>query len=86
MSDAKTWSDLVRSIWTNTTDEQVELLLWETTCFPMGSPLEVRDQLQDLHTKSHGNFDKALEISYAELTDAMEKAKFWEALTDDYTN
>jgi hypothetical protein len=42
-----TWNDLVREYIPNATDEFADWVLWERTCFPMGSVAAVRQHLQE---------------------------------------
>mgnify|MGYP003323478920 CR=1 FL=1 len=80
---SNTWPELVRTIWPKATDDQVELLLWETTCYPMGSAEQVEQQLRDIYTKSNGDVALALEITYKEISEQMAKNATWEALSDE---
>lgn len=42
------WNGLVRKYFPNATDELCDLILWETTSFPMGNVAEVENQLEKL--------------------------------------
>ena len=48
-----TWADLVRKYFPDADDQLVEFLLWEKTCFPLGSVEEVEGQLRLLAGDSH---------------------------------
>lgn len=41
-----TWSDLVRKYFPTATDRDADFVLWEHTCFPMGSAEDVEEQLK----------------------------------------
>jgi hypothetical protein len=86
MSDNKTWNDLVQSIWPNVTAEQAEILLWETTCFPMGTAEDVERQLRENYQRSGGDVDLIVKLVYADIDQHIQENRFWEALTDDYEN
>lgn len=41
-----TWFDLARRFFPDADDELIDFLLWERTCYPMGSVLQVARQLK----------------------------------------
>lgn len=43
-----TWLDLVRKYFPDANEETCDFILWEKTCFPLGSPEEVETQIQKL--------------------------------------
>lgn len=43
-----TWYDLVRRYFPNASDELCEYILWEETCFPVGSVEDVERQIREL--------------------------------------
>jgi hypothetical protein len=43
-----TWVDLVREYFPDIAAEDAEYLLWEKTCFPLGSLEQVKQQLAEL--------------------------------------
>lgn len=47
-----TWNDLVRQYFPNADDEMANFILWELTCFPLGSAEQVKEQLA--HIKEIG--------------------------------
>lgn len=70
--------DIVKGIFKKATDKDAEVLLWECTSFPFGSP-DIKfsaaqwyaKQLRKLHKKSGGNVRKAFAINMAEISKAM---------------
>lgn len=50
------WADLVREYFPDADDEMCDYILWERTCYPIGSLEQVKHQLQALSTniKSFG--------------------------------
>ena len=43
-----TWVELVKKYFPNASEEEIDFILWEKTCFPMGSAEEVEKQLKKL--------------------------------------
>lgn len=81
-----TWQDLVRQYWPSATDEEVDSILWNCTCFPFGSVDKIRDQLSALAERSAGCVDKALELSFRDLEEALGKAKQRHIVDDSRTD
>lgn len=42
------WHEIVKHYWENATDEDVDFILWEMTCFPFDAE-EALDQLYELY-------------------------------------
>jgi hypothetical protein len=47
-----TWYDLVRKYFSSATDEVCEYILWEETCFPIGTLEDVEKQIRELAEKA----------------------------------
>jgi hypothetical protein len=47
-----TWIDLVRKYFPDATVEQADFLLWEKTCFPVGSVQAVEEHLREAALQS----------------------------------
>jgi hypothetical protein len=43
-----TWYDLVRKYFPNASDKVCEYILWEETCYPVGTPEDVETMIKEL--------------------------------------
>lgn len=65
------WMKTVVEIWPQAvTEDIVQDLLWNTTCFPFGSDERVIEQLKEYHDKSGGDIHKAEMIVIDEMNAA----------------
>jgi hypothetical protein len=74
------WADLVKKYYPEVSEEVAEMLLWETTCFPMGSPQQVENNLKENVAEYGQDIQKCIDGVYAKLTEEMSRARFWEIL------
>lgn len=74
--------ELVKIIWPNITDEEADVLLWETTAFPFASVEIIVKQLEENHRSSNGSVDKAIEDSYQRLHEEAARLKTWIAISE----
>jgi len=66
------WDSLARRLFrADLTDDEAESLLWEATCFPAGSVLQVARQLYRAGRKHGGDVGAAIAEAYAELDAAL---------------
>lgn len=69
----QTWFELVRKHWPGITDEDVELVLWNATCFPFGSVEQVTAQLIEKYQQSNGSPEYAVAIADREMNEEMKR-------------
>jgi hypothetical protein len=67
----QTWFELVRKHWPGISDDGVELVLWNATCFPFGNVEQVTAQLIEKYQQSSGNPEYAVAIAMKEMDDEM---------------
>ncbi len=60
MKKTKTWRDMAREYVPKATDEEIDFILWEYTCYPFGSEEDVRNQLKNLYPSLKERFIKWL--------------------------
>ena len=66
------WDSLARRLFrADLSDTEADHLLWEATCFPAGSVLQVARQLRRAGRKHSGDVGAAIAEAYAELDAAM---------------
>jgi hypothetical protein len=78
------WIELVKKHWPNISDEGADHLLWNVTCFPMGSAELVEQQLIEAFNSSNGNIDLAVELVMQELDEEFAKHQTWTKLQEDH--
>ena len=78
-AEGMSWNDLVRAWIPEASNAVCESLLWEGTCFPMGSVEQVERQIAE--AASFPTVGDYLNDCYRKLDDAMRKAR--ENHTDD---
>lgn len=67
-----TWKELVRELWgQDTTDKEIETLLWSCTCFPFGTAEQVEMQLKEIKELSGRDINKAQKLVKAEVEKAL---------------
>ena len=73
----ETWHDLVRRTVRRPrlTDDDCDALLWQATCFPFGTPRQVRRTLRQSWGKGRKTVAGAVDWSYRELDRAMESLR-----------
>lgn len=76
------WIDLVRKYYPAVHDDVAEAILWETTCFPMGSPAQVEKNLQE-NVDMHGqDVEKCMDYIYEKMALEMSQHRMWEILQE----
>lgn len=67
-----TWSELVREIWgQSTSDKDIEILLYECTCFPFGTAKQVIQQLKEIRDRSGRDISIAERLVKKDVERAM---------------
>ena len=76
------WVELVQKHWPNINAEQANELLWNATCFPMGSAEEIELQIISAYQKGQGSVSQAIAIVEEEMYEEFKRHKVMEVLKE----
>lgn len=80
MTVRRNYIDMVKKHWPGISTSDAECLLWETTCFGIGSAKQVEEQVMESYASTGGSIQQALNEAYAKLDYAMEQHKILQVL------
>lgn len=74
------WLELVHKHWPGIDDEAANAVLWNATCFPMGTAVMVEEQIKEAYIKGHGNVSEAIAIVEDEMFEEFKRYKVMDVL------
>jgi hypothetical protein len=69
------WVELVQRHWPNISPEDANELLWNATCFPMGSADDIEQQIKEAYIKGNGNVSQAIAVVEDEMYEEFKRYK-----------
>lgn len=76
------WVEMVQRHWPKIDQEVASMLLWNATCFPMGTAEEIEEQIKTAYIKSHGDVGLAIAQVEDEMWEEFKKYKVMEVLKE----
>ena len=74
------WVELVQRHWPDISSEDANEVLWNATCFPMGSVEQIEEQVKEAYRKGRGNVGQAIAIVEDEMFEEFKRHKVMEVL------
>ena len=74
------WVELVQRNWPGISPEDANEVLWNATCFPMGSADQVEAQIKEAYIKGQGNVGQAIAQVEDEMFEEFKRHKVMEVL------
>lgn len=74
------WVNLVQKHWPDISAEDANQILWNATCFPMGSADQIEEQIKQAYTKGNGNVGQAIAIVEDQMFEEFKRLKVMEVL------
>lgn len=76
------WVELVKQHWPGISDTDANEVLWNATCFPMGTVEMVEEQIKEAYIKGSGNVGQAIAILEDEMFEEFKRYKVMEVLKE----
>lgn len=76
------WIELVQRHWPGVDEEAANALLWNATCFPIGTVEQIEEQIKEAYAKGQGNVGQAIAIVEDEMFEEFKRYKVMEVLKD----
>jgi hypothetical protein len=76
------WIELVQQHWPGISQEDANEVLWNATCFPMGSVADVEQQIKEAYIKGQGNVGQAIAVVEDEMFEEFKRHKVMEVLKE----
>ena len=74
------WINLVKKHWPGIEDDAANEVLWNATCFPMGSAEQIEEQIKEAYIKGQGNVGQAIAIVEDEMFEEFKRHKVMDTL------